>query len=74
MTDLARSFDSSWQECLARPARRSALGHAVEVLKRWRWRARSRRELARLDSRMLHDIGVDLYDVMVETGKPFWRA
>ncbi len=40
----------------------------------WSDRARGRLELARLDARMLRDIGVTPCDVARETGKPFWRA
>ena len=44
------------------------------LLSEWRRRARARRELAALDSRMLHDIGVAPGDAMREINKPFWRA
>jgi uncharacterized protein YjiS (DUF1127 family) len=40
----------------------------------WRHRARSRRELARLDERMLKDIGISRVEVELEVRKPFWRA
>ncbi len=39
----------------------------------WRSRSRSRRYLARMDSRMLKDIGVTESDRMDEISKPFWR-
>lgn len=40
----------------------------------WHHRARSRRALARLDTRLLRDIGIDRLDAAEEARKPFWRA
>ncbi len=40
----------------------------------WRDRARQRAHLARLDHRMLRDIGISQADVVNEASKPFWRA
>ncbi len=40
----------------------------------WHSRARERRRLARLDARMLRDIGVSAEDAARESAKPFWRA
>ena len=40
----------------------------------WGKRARARRELARLDLRMLRDIAVTPSEAERECGKPFWRA
>jgi uncharacterized protein YjiS (DUF1127 family) len=40
----------------------------------WRDRNRDRRELARLTSRDLHDLGVSTSQVEFEINKPFWRA
>ncbi|HWG79218.1 MAG TPA: DUF1127 domain-containing protein [Stellaceae bacterium] len=40
---------------------------------RWQARIRSRRLLARLDQRMLRDIGIDRARVWQETGKWFWQ-
>ena len=37
-------------------------------------RARTRRQLAVLDARMLKDIGVDRTEMLVESAKPFWTA
>jgi uncharacterized protein YjiS (DUF1127 family) len=42
-------------------------------VRRWRQRARDRTALARLDSRMLRDIGLTPSDVMREINRPFWR-
>jgi uncharacterized protein YjiS (DUF1127 family) len=39
----------------------------------WLERARQRRELLRLDSRVLKDIGVNWADAANEAAKPFWR-
>lgn len=36
-------------------------------------RRRSRRLLAQLDHRQLHDIGVSRGDALIEARKPFWR-
>ncbi len=40
----------------------------------WSERSRQRRQLARLDSRLLDDIGLDHAHRDAEIGKPFWRA
>lgn len=49
-------------------------GRLPELFSTWQFRITSRRRLARLDDRMLIDIGLDRVDVVRETGKPFWRA
>jgi len=40
----------------------------------WLTLARSRRDLAALDERALHDIGIDRATAMEEAAKPFWRS
>ncbi len=50
------------------------LAAAFALIGTWHDRARERRELARLDQRMLRDIGVSRYDAMAEVRKPFWQA
>lgn len=45
-----------------------------ETLAQWQARARERHELATLDERALHDIGLTRGDIESETAKPFWRA
>jgi uncharacterized protein YjiS (DUF1127 family) len=40
----------------------------------WRERQVSRRELAQLTERDLHDVGLSWSDVVYEAEKPFWRA
>jgi uncharacterized protein YjiS (DUF1127 family) len=53
--------------------RRGVLVALADGLLTWLERGRSRRLLARLDDRMLHDIGLSRADVERESGKPFWR-
>ena len=63
------------------PVQRSAFRHRLKTmlkpvfttLRHWRRRSRERAELARLDDRMLRDIGVTRCDVWREINKPFWR-
>ena len=54
-----------------------ALGEANQwvfaTLREWRRRARDRRELARLDARMLQDIGLSHAEREFLANKPFWR-
>ena len=45
-----------------------------ETLHVWRERQRSRRQLAELSARDLHDVGLSWSDVVFEAEKPFWRA
>ncbi len=40
----------------------------------WQERAATRRRLASLDNRMLHDIGIDEATAATESAKPFWRC
>lgn len=64
------------------PARRNslptciigALRAAFQRLGDWRERLWGRRQLARLDSRLLADIGLTRADVDRELAKRFWRA
>lgn len=62
----------------AQPAVASLTGRARGWLRaclgRARHRARLRRDLERLDTRMLHDIGVRREDLVREACRPFWRA
>lgn len=39
----------------------------------WRQRARTRKQLAVLDERMLADAGISIADREAELDKPFWR-
>lgn len=40
----------------------------------WYERSRQRRYLARLDERLLRDIGLDRATAELEISKPFWRS
>ncbi|KZY68922.1 hypothetical protein A3742_08855 [Oleiphilus sp. HI0071] len=42
-------------------------------LNAWRVRHKTRAHLARLDDRMLSDIGLSRYDANKEAEKPFWE-
>jgi uncharacterized protein YjiS (DUF1127 family) len=46
----------------------------ARLARRWLRSTRERQELARLDHRMLRDIGVTPNEVARECHKPFWRA
>jgi uncharacterized protein YjiS (DUF1127 family) len=46
---------------------------SVQTLQSWYERSRQRRRLARLDDRLLCDIGLDRVTAMEEASKPFWR-
>ena len=52
---------------------RSFLSGVRAVLREWRRRKNSRLELARLDERMLRDIGLTRLDAEYEINKSFWR-
>jgi len=45
-----------------------------ETLSLWYERSRQRRQLARMDDRLLRDIGLDRASAMEEVSKPFWQA
>ena len=75
------SFDTAWPRVAPRRARRRAmrervrpiLDQAVALLREWRRRSYERAELAKLDDRMLRDIGVTPGEAWHEINKPFWR-
>ncbi|WP_431855778.1 DUF1127 domain-containing protein [Azospirillum sp.] len=69
MSMALRSTHSVGHDSLA-----TTFSHLLDTLAEWHQRAVSRRELAQLDDRMLHDIGVTSADVEREIGKPFWRS
>lgn len=54
-----------------------AVGQAILAVDRtlalWHFRAKSRRDLARLDERLLRDMGFDVLEARREANKPFWR-
>ena len=49
-----------------------ALWRFTAVIREWRHRARSRRELLALDDHMLKDIDITRVDALYEVAKPFW--
>ena len=53
---------------------RDAAVLVIDVFLMWIERSRSRREILKLDARMLEDIGVSRTDAVREARKPFWRA
>lgn len=57
---------------LARIVRRAAKSVAARI-DTWATRSRQRAELANLDERTLHDIGLSRSDISAEINKPFWR-
>ncbi len=40
----------------------------------WQFRAEGRKNLARMDARLLKDIGLTEADRLQEISKPFWKA
>ena len=52
---------------------RGFLSGVRAVLREWRQRKNARLELARLDQRILRDIGLTRLDAEYEINKPFWR-
>ena len=58
---------------VAGPSLRHVLSLVRYTLQQWGRRRRERAELARLDDRMLRDIGITRGDVWQEISKPFWR-
>lgn len=46
---------------------------AWRLLRQWLHNARTRRQLAELDSRQLADIGISPSERVAEISKPFWR-
>lgn len=54
-------------------SRRKHARHAEGRLVRWWRRWRSRRELARVDRRVLRDAGIHLLDAEREARKRFWQ-
>jgi uncharacterized protein YjiS (DUF1127 family) len=45
-----------------------------KTLTLWYCRAGQRRQLRRLDDRLLRDIGIDRIAALRESEKPFWKA
>ena len=57
---------------VSRRRRPSVATRALSAVFGWMERARSRRQLAELDDRMLADIGVDRAAAHAEADRPFW--
>lgn len=55
------------------PPRTQWLTRLPTVLKRWQLNARTRRQLAALDERLLADAGISRSERFAELGQPFWR-
>jgi uncharacterized protein YjiS (DUF1127 family) len=53
---------------------RAALSAIADAFSAWQERVSQRRTLARLDDRMLRDMGLTRSDVEHEVSKPFWQA
>jgi uncharacterized protein YjiS (DUF1127 family) len=65
---------SSSEHIFVRPKRdRRLLRRLLEVLREWRWRMNSRRELAALSALDLKDLGYPP-QAEAEIAKPFWQV
>ena len=53
---------------------RTAISALADAFSAWNDRASQRRTLARLDDRLLRDMGLSRSDVDQEVSKPFWQA
>ena len=56
-----------------RRARDGIVGRVLATFREWRRRSHDRAELAKLDDRMLRDIGLTEADAEYLSNKPFWR-
>ena len=56
-----------------RGVRSGLAGRVLATFREWRRRAHDRAELAKLDGRMLRDIGLTPADAEFLSSKPFWR-
>ena len=57
-----------------RPRRLLRVAHLKQRIAEWRFRARSRSELAGMNDRMLQDMGLTRSIANAEAAKPFWVA
>ena len=48
--------------------------HVLDLIYLWQTRIDERRELSRLDERLLKDTGLSRAEMLHEADKPFWRA
>jgi uncharacterized protein YjiS (DUF1127 family) len=56
------------------PSPRRPWARFCALLKTWAGRARQRRDLAELDSRLLRDVDISRDEAVQESSKPFWRG
>ena len=71
-------FEAAWRRFSPVPQRKrrrgtGIAGRVLAILREWRRRAHDRAELAKLDHRMLRDIGLTQADAEFLSSKPFWR-
>lgn len=55
------------------PLYKRFLRQKTSILAKWMRHTYERRQLSRLDSRELSDLGISHGDQMAELSKPFWR-
>jgi uncharacterized protein YjiS (DUF1127 family) len=55
------------------PGRDTTLRRLIRLLRRWRERSHSRRELHELDDHILQDIGLSRDTLLRESRRPFWQ-
>jgi uncharacterized protein YjiS (DUF1127 family) len=70
-TNAGTPRETQWQASPRRPS--GFLRGVYATLREWRRRRNGRLELARLDERILRDIGLTRVDAESEINKPFWR-
>ncbi len=68
---MERSLSSSLP--ILTPAHRHGVSRLLTTLQLWGRNIRSRRQLAKLDARLLSDAGISESDRLAELDKPFWR-
>jgi len=81
MKQLSVVKGSSFLDSTAISARVYAIVQMVErsasnmqaVVSEWQKRSKGRNELARMNSRLLQDIGLTRAEVQTEINKPFWK-
>ena len=71
--DIPRRRIGRFSHHRGRRAASDVAGWVLATFREWRQRARDRAELARLDYRMLQDIGITRADAEFLINKPFWR-
>jgi uncharacterized protein YjiS (DUF1127 family) len=70
----SRFFDDETGATGLRASTGALLLQAGAVMSLWYERSRQRRQLARMEDRLLRDIGLDRASAMEEASKPFWQA